>query len=106
MLRKIDRVQIGVYENSDWRSYKPHFNSLREITSDLKDDGYECIVRTINSDEMTAVMVKTNSEKLKEMFVVVVNENELVMTQIFGDLDELIEIVIREEGLNVELARN
>jgi predicted small secreted protein len=106
MLRKIDRVQIGVYENLDWQRYKPNFNSLRAITSDLKEDGYEFIVRTINRDEMVAVMVKGNDYKIKEMFVVAVNDEELVMAQIFGDLDELIEIAIREEGFKVEVAHN
>lgn len=106
MLRKIDRVQIGVYENRDWRSYRPNFNSLRTITADLADDGYEFIVRTINRDEMAAVMIKGDDYKIKEMFVVAVNNEELVMTQIFGDLDELVEIAIREEGFNVEVAHN
>lgn len=106
MLRKIDRVQIGVYKNLDWRRYKPNFNSLRAITSDLKEDGYEFIVRTIDRDEMVAVMVKSDDYRIKEMFVVAVNDEELVMTQIFGDLDELIEIAIREEGFNVEVAHN
>lgn len=105
MLRKIDRVQIGVYKNLDWRSYKPNFNSLREITSDLRNDDYECIVRSIDRDEMVAVMVKSNDNMLKEMFVVAVNDEELIMTQVFGDLDELIEIVLREEGLNVNVAQ-
>jgi len=106
MLRKIHRVQIGVYENRDWRSYKPNFTSLREITTDLKDDGYEFIVRTVNNNEMAAVMVKSDNNRVKEMFVVAVNNEELIMTQIFGDLDELIEIVLREEGLNVKFAKN
>lgn len=106
MLRKIDRVQIGIYKNLDWNKYKPNFNSLRAITSDLKEDGYEFIVRSIDRDEMAAVMIKTNDYRIKEMFVVAVNDEELIMTQVFGDLDELIEIVIREEGLNVELAHN
>lgn len=106
MLRKIDRIQIGIYKNRDWRNFKPNFNSLREITADLRDDGYEFIVRSVGRDEMVAVMVKTSSERLKEMFVVAVNDEEMVMTQIFGDLDELIEIALRSEGFGVELAKN
>lgn len=105
MLRKIDRVQIGVYKNVDWRNYKPNFNSLKEITTELKEDDYECIVRSVEQNEMVAVMVKTEPDRLKEMFVITLSDEELVITQIFGDLDELIEIVIREEGLNVEVAQ-
>lgn len=105
MLRKIDRVQIGVYKNLDWQSYKPNFNSLREITTDFKKEGYECIVRSIDRNEMVAVLVKPNEHALKEMFVVAVNDEELVMTQVFGDLDELIEIAIRQEGFNIEVAQ-
>lgn len=106
VLRKIDRVQIGVYRNMDWNNFNPNFNSLKEMTTGLRDDGYEFIVRSVQRDEMMAVMVKTNSDRLKEMFVIAVNHEEMVMTQIFGDLDEMIEIVLKQEGLNVELAHN
>lgn len=106
MLRKIERVQIGVYKNRDWKSYKPNFNSLRNISQDLINDGYEVIVRSSSQKEMVAVMVKEKHERLNEMFVIAVNEDKLVMTQIFGDLDELIEIAIRSEGLNFGYAKN
>lgn len=105
MLRKVDRIQLGVYKNYDWENYKPSFNSLREITSELTEDGYECIVRSIDKSDMFAVMVKTNSDRIKEMFVVAVNPEEMVMTQIFGDLDELLEIAIRSQSMNVNFAK-
>jgi hypothetical protein len=106
MVRKLDRIQIGVYKNTDWRNFHPDYNSLREMTADLRDEGYEFIVRSIQRDQMMAVMVKTNSDRLREMFVIAVDEEQMVMTQIFGDLDELIEIVLRSEGLNVQVAHN
>ncbi|MCZ7602498.1 MAG: DUF4252 domain-containing protein [Melioribacteraceae bacterium] len=106
MLRKVDRIQLGVYKNYDWKNYKPSFNSLREITAELKDDGYDCIIRSVDNTDMFAVMVKTNTDRIKEMFVIAVNDEEMVMTQIFGDLDELLEIAIRSQGMNVNFAKN
>lgn len=87
-------------------NYKPSFNSLREITAELKDDGYDCIIRSVDNTDMFAVMVKTNTDRIKEMFVIAVNDEEMVMTQIFGDLDELLEIAIRSQGMNVNFAKN
>lgn len=106
MLRKIERVQVGVYKNLDWKSYKPNFNSLKNISSDLIEDGYEVIVRSSSNKEMVAVLVKSKSDRLNEMFIIALNEDELVMTQIFGNLDELIEIAIRSKNMNFEYAKN
>ncbi len=106
MIRKIDRVAIGVYKNRDWRNFKPDFASIKELTNELKDDGYEFIVRSVNRDKMVLVTVKTDNYRIREMFVVAVDDEEMVMTQIFGDLDELMQIAIREQGFNVEVAHN
>jgi len=107
MIRKIDRVQVGVYKQEVPGDVQIDFHQLRKITDELKDSGYNFIVRSIDSDEMVAVMVKNDAEyRLNEMFVVTLNDDELVMAQIFGNLDELIEIVIREEGFKVEMANH
>ncbi len=106
MLRKIERVQIGVYKNRDWRSYKPNYNSLKNISSDLIEDGYEVIVRSSSNKEMVAILVKSKRNRLNEMFVIAINEDEMVMTQIFGDLEELVEIAIRSKNMNFEYAKN
>ena len=50
MLRKIDRIQLGVYRNRNWKNFKPNIASLREITSDLREEGYEYIVRSISRE--------------------------------------------------------
>ena len=105
MIRKIDRVQVGIYKTRDYE--KPKFSTLKAVTSDLKDEGYEFIVRSVDHDEMTAVMVKNEHDnRLKEMFIVTLNDEELVLVQVFGDLDKLIEIALRENGLNVEVSKN
>ena len=106
MIRKIDRVQIGVYRNNDRRNFRPDFASIKNITDELKEDGYDFIVRSVNHDDLVLVTVKSDEYKIREMFVVALSDEEMVMTQIFGDLDELMEIAIREQGFDVEVAHN
>lgn len=106
LLRKITRVQIGVYKNYDWSNFKPNMKSLKLLSDDLRDDDYEYIVRSINRDEVVLVCVKNDEEKIREMFVVAASKDDLVMTQIFGNLNELMEIAIREQGLDVQVAAN
>lgn len=79
---------------------------MKNISSDLIEDGYEVIVRSSSNKEMVAVLVKSKSDRLNEMFIIALNEDELVMTQIFGNLDELIEIAIRSKNMNFEYAKN
>lgn len=107
MMRKIDRVQIGVYKKAGYGRLNMNFKELKRITEELKDNDYKFIVRSVNYDEMVAVMVKNDAGyRLNEMFIVALSDDELVMTQVFGDLDELIEIAIREEGFKIDVAHN
>ena len=107
MIRKLDRVQIGVYNRHHQGKLSINYGELKRITSELRDDDYEFIVRTYDQDGMTAVMVKKDSEyELNEMFIIAFSDDQLVLAQFFGDLDGLIEIALREQGFKFDMAKN
>jgi hypothetical protein len=100
MLSNISRVQVGVYERHD-NNAKPSLKLLREITDEMEDEGWQYIVRTVDGNEMVAVCIQDEEvDRIQQMFVVALTEEELVMTEIHGDLGAIVEVAVRDHGLN------
>ncbi len=102
VVRQISRVQVGIYENrqsgdSDWS-----FSSLTELVDIMSEKDWECIVRSKNSHELTSVFVKYEDDFLNQIFVVTLNDRELILAEVNGDLAEVVQIAIREKGFNIE----
>jgi hypothetical protein len=107
MLRQISSVQIGIYKNESGEVIKNDFSVLKSLSDKMEEKGWTFIVRSIDNDELAAVFVNNNSEdELTQVFVVALHDEELVLAEIHGDLGDLIDIAIREHGLNFEIAEN
>lgn len=108
LLRQVSRVQIAVYENRNRRdNFKINSVLLKEISDKMTDSGWDYIVRSVERNEMTIVFVKSeNVESIENLFIIALNDDELVMAELYGDLNEAIGIAIRENGLNLHMAKN
>jgi hypothetical protein len=106
-LHNVSRVQVSVFENHSKGSNGLTFTKLREICNEMEMRKWNCIVRTVDGDESTAVFVRSaDPDELNQMFVIALSDEELVLVEIMGDLDRLIEVAIREHGLNMKMAKN
>lgn len=105
ILRHVDEVQVGVYKNHYHSMPNDKFDLLESITYKMDHHGWQYIVKNYNRGEVNIVYVMKNSGyKLKKMFVVSLNRNELTMVEITGDLDKVITSIIREKGLGISYA--
>ncbi|MFH1197983.1 MAG: DUF4252 domain-containing protein [bacterium] len=105
MLRQISRVQIGVYKRERGNDTKPSINLLRKISDKMLRNGWQYIVRSVKDDEMACVFVQTkNGDHLNEVFIIALSDEDLVITEVLGNLDALIEIAIRNQGHNLNFA--
>ena len=102
ILAQISRVQIGIYNSYKGNEFDLSFSSLTELVKIMSEKEWECIVRSKSSNELTAVFVKYDEDFLNQIFVVTLNEKEMVLAEVNGDLAEVVEIAIREKGFNVE----
>ncbi|MBU0475609.1 MAG: DUF4252 domain-containing protein [Bacteroidetes bacterium] len=100
ILSEIDNVQVGVYNNISGTKIKSNLEELKFLTNKMKNAGWDCIVRSLNKNEMTAVFVRFYEDKLNQLFVISLNNNEMVIVEILGNLNKVIEIAIREKGLD------
>jgi len=100
MLHKISRVQVSIYENkSDEISIKRE--SGDKITELMKMEGWDQLVHVRDRDELSYVFARGNREFISQLFVVAVDDDQFVMTEIKGDLGGLIEVVLKDKGLNL-----
>jgi hypothetical protein len=105
MLDQIDRVQIGVFKNRDFREFSYSTRLLDDISQKMKEQGWSYIVKNKERNELAGIFVRENSDnELRQMFVIALERDELVMTEISGHINKLVEIAVRENGIKFERA--
>jgi len=102
MIHKVDRIQLSVFNRN--RPGKADFKLLKEITDRMADMNLKYIVRAKDGNDMSAVFLSQTEDDINKMFVISLSEDNLVLVEILGDIDELIEIAIKEHGLNLNYA--
>jgi len=100
MLSEISNVQVGIYKNNSDVRINPSIEEAKFLTNKMKNAGWDCIVRSVDKKEMTAVFVKAQDDELHRLFVISVNNDEVVLAEVLGNLHKVIEIAIREKGFN------
>ena len=103
MLDQIHSVQIGVFKNKDFDHFSYEGDLLDKLSYGMKKAGWNYIVKNKDRGEMAGIFVKEDSrDELREMFVIALDDEELVMVEIRGHLNKLVEIAVRENGLKFE----
>jgi hypothetical protein len=104
ILSKVKNVHIGIYDRLSNYS-KPSLSLLRSITNSIVEEEWKSLVKSINGNELVGVYVKEgNPDDIEELFVVTLNEEELVLVKLQGNLGSIIEIIIRNHGHEFMLA--
>ncbi|HET6463223.1 MAG TPA: DUF4252 domain-containing protein [Candidatus Krumholzibacteria bacterium] len=92
-LRGVSRVQVGVYES--------HIDHMEDVQmpkrlQSLLDAGWETAVRVRDEREAVWLLYRPDGEEVKEIFVVVLNDDELVMVKARGNLERLVAAAMDE----------
>ena len=104
MLREISSVQVGVYNRIEGTKYRADFSTLNSIDEEMSKNGWKYIVRTIDSNELTIIYISADPEELLEkMYVINLNDDELVIIEVNGDLKKVISYAIEEKSFNLKM---
>ena len=92
-LRGVSRVQVGVYE--------AHLRTMESVRmpqrlQSLLEDGWETAVRVRDEREAVWILYRPDGDKVKEVFVVVLNDDELVLVKARGNLERLVQAAMDE----------
>jgi len=70
----------------------------------MLQNGWKSIVIACDGDELSGIYIRKNTnEILDRLYVISLNNDELVLVEVEGDLKEVIATVIREKGLKVDI---
>ena len=92
-LKGISRVEIGVY---DARADSVSGVRTPRRLQALIDAGWETAVRVHDDDEAVWVLYRPEGEDVREMFIVVLDRDELVLVKARGHLDRLVAAALEE----------
>ncbi len=96
-LRDIRNVEVGVY-NLQRKTEGNAFSMPKKVRKSLAKNGYEPMVRTRDRGEETWVMTKMRKNRLEAIYVIVIEQEELVLVEVRGRLERVVEKAIEEHG--------
>lgn len=106
LIENISEIQIGIYKKKD-AGENPDFGQFTKICRVMESGGWLRMVRNFENNEISAVFLKLNThEHLTRMFVISMNHEELVLTDIQGKLDRVFQIALKDKGLHVGSINN
>lgn len=102
ILDDVSSVQVGIYKKIRNTS-SPDIKTLRELEDEMRQKGWKSIVLTCDRDELNGIYIRRDpSETLNKLFVISLNDEELILVEVEGDLKEVITTVIRDKGLDIK----
>ncbi|RPI73065.1 MAG: DUF4252 domain-containing protein [Ignavibacteriales bacterium] len=103
LMRQVSNVQVGVYKMTTERDSKKN-KVMDKINKEMISRGWTYIVRSYNDDELTGIYVSNDPEMFfKKMFVITHDSEQLVLVEVEGKLDKLIELAIRDKKFEFDM---
>lgn len=102
LIESISELQIGTYKRKNIGS-SLDFEQFSKLCKIMESGGWLKIVKNHNKNDVSAIFLKpTKNQQLERMFIMSMNQNELALTEIKGELDNLFGIVLRDKVLKVD----
>ena len=100
-VREIDRVKVGVYRVEE----APTRRELRmDRVPRFRRSGWEVAVRVEEEDETVWVLYRERYDSVRDMLVLVLNSDELVIARIEGHLNELVRLAVSDANFVRDVA--
>jgi len=97
-LDEIMKIQVGVYKikNTDKSS---RLKIPKIVEDELNKSGWEIFIRVREKNEMVECYYRQKSEDIIGIYAIVLDDNNLIIAEVGGRLDRIIEKAIKERGL-------
>ncbi len=99
ILRNISGAQIGVYKKNHYTNTVFNFSSFKDLDRKMRDEDWQSIVKHVEGDQLTGVYIKYEDDEINEAYVINIDDGDLTIVRVEGDLENLIEYAIKEKGL-------
>ncbi len=99
ILKNISGAQIGVYKRSHYSNADFNFSSLKDLDKRMRDEDWQCVVKHVERNELTGVYIRYEDDEINQAYVINIDDGDLTIVRVEGDLENLIEYAIKEKGL-------
>jgi hypothetical protein len=103
-LRDVSRIQLAVY-NTDRIPSTGSVEMPERLKRIQELDDWEMAVRIRDEDEVGWVLYRVDDDAIKELYVVILDDDELVMVKAEGRLERLVARALSESGAMHGIAR-
>ncbi|MBD3287581.1 DUF4252 domain-containing protein [candidate division KSB1 bacterium] len=98
-LKEIKRVQIGVYEVRHNRFGKGRVRIPLKVRDKLEEMDYELFINARERGEHVNLYFKELNRYFSSLYIIVFEDDELVILEVRGNLENMIEKAIQEHGV-------
>jgi hypothetical protein len=96
-LKEIQRVQVGVYEIHETEK-SSQLRIPRKVEQKLEKLGWEMFIRVKEKDKHVNLFYKQINKHVSGLYVIVLEADEMVIVEVLGNLEQIIEQAIQEHG--------
>lgn len=96
-LRDISRIELAVY-NAEHMPPAQTVTMPEKLQKMQESEGWELAVRVRDDDELAWVLYRLDDETVRELYVVVLSDDELVLVKAKGKLERLVARALSESG--------
>ncbi len=94
-LRKLRRVEVGVYEVRNLPGGRSSMKAPARLRSMLRD-GWQTAIRVREPETSVWILYRERAGRLRRLQLVILDDNSLVMARVSGRLGDLLRLVVTE----------
>ena len=95
-LDNIGKIQVGIYKIKNNKT--PRGIIFKNVEKKINDLGWETFIRVRDKKSTVNLFYKLIDEQNAGLFAVILDDNRLIIAEIKGELDQIIEKAIREHS--------
>lgn len=96
-LKDVSRIELAVYKTEDMPPTRTLIMPAR-LQKMQESEGWEMAVRMRDDDELCWVLYRLDNDSVKELYVVIMNDKELVLVKAEGKLERLVARALSDSG--------
>lgn len=96
-LRDVSRVEVAVYNAEEMPDTRA-VSMPERLKKLLEEEDWELAVKICDEDELLWLLYRIDGDTIKEMYVVVLNDENLLLVKIKGRLERLVAHALKESG--------
>lgn len=96
-LRDVSRIELAVY-NTEHMPPASSVSTPERLAKMTESEGWELAVKVRDENELAWILYRLHEDVIKELYVVVVTDEELVMIKAEGKLERLVARALSDSG--------